>query len=90
MDDQIKVEVKEKKEKVAKRIPPGDRWEPLFGGDEGLVFDSLTDVLEHIYQETGYTKFYMDAREGYVHSVHEERVEIKPKPKKKYSLYGEH
>lgn len=90
MDNQPKVEVREKKERVAKRVPPGDRWEPLFNVSQELVFDSLTDVLEYIFQEQGHTQFYMDAREGYVYTVQKEEIEIKPEPKKKYSLYGEH
>lgn len=85
------VEVREKKERVAKRVPPGDRWEPLFGtlDSEELVFESLTDILEYIFQEQGSTQFYMDAREGYVYTVQKEEVKREPQPTKKYSLYGE-
>lgn len=90
MNNERKIEIKERKEKVAERCPPGDRWKPLFNASQELVFDSLTDVLEYVYQEQGYTQFYMDAREGYVYTVQKEEIEIKPEPKKKYSLYGEH
>jgi len=57
-----KVVEEERKVRVATRVPPGDHWSPL--SDIELVFDSLTDILEHIYQEQGNTQFYMDAREG--------------------------
>ena len=39
------------KTRVAKRVPPGDRWTPL--SNSTVVLDSLTDVLEFIYQEEG-------------------------------------
>jgi hypothetical protein len=86
----METEIKEKKVKVAKRVPPGDRWQPL--SNTSVILDSLTEVLEYIYQETDTTQFYMDAREGYVYVIETEEVEIippPPEPPKKYSLYGE-
>ncbi len=75
------------KTRVAKRVPPGDRWTPL--SNSTVVLDSLTDVLEFIYQEDGNTQFYMDAREGFVYIVNTEEKVIEPEPEKKWSLYGE-
>jgi len=80
----IKEEIKTK---VAKRIPPGDRWSPF--DNSTLVLESLTDVLEYIYQKKGKTQFFMDAREGFVYIVDTEEVMIEPEPDKKWSLYGE-
>ena len=77
----------EVKVKVAKRVPPGDRWTPL--DNETVILDSLTDVLEYVYQKEGYTQFYMDAREGYTYIIKTEEKVIKPEPTKKWSLYGE-
>jgi len=87
MADEPKVVKEEKKVRVAQRVPPGDRWSPLSNSD--TVLDSLTDVLEYIYQNIGKTQFYMDAREGYVYIVETEEKVIEPEPEKKYSLYGE-
>lgn len=75
------------KTRVAKRVPPGDRWTPL--SNSTVVLDSLTDVLEFIYQEEGNTQFYMDEREGFVYIVDTEEKVIEPEPEKKWSLYGE-
>lgn len=75
------------KTRVAKRVPPGDRWTPV--DNSTLVLESLTDVLEYVYQKKGKTQFYMDAREGYVYIVDKEEVVIEPEPEKKWSLYGE-
>lgn len=85
------IEIEEVKIKVAQRRPPGDRWSPL--SNSTVVLESLTEVLEYVYQEKGNTQFYMDAREGFVYVVETEEVEVAPPPPpepKKYSLYGEY
>ena len=76
------------KVRVAKRVPPGDRWTPL--DNNTVILESLTDVLEYVYQKNDITQFYMDAREGYVYVVKTEEKVIQPEPEKKYSLYGEY
>ena len=87
MSKEIQIKEEEIKTKVAKRVPPGDRWAPL--SNTTVLLDSLTDVLEFVYQDTGKTQFYMDAREGYVYIVDKEEIIIEPEPEKRWSLYGE-
>lgn len=87
MSKEPQIKEEEVKTKVAKRFPPGDRWSPL--SNTTVLLDSLTDCLEFIYQDTGKTQFYMDAREGYVYIVDKEEIVIEPEPEKKWSLYGE-
>ena len=77
----------EVKTKVAKRMPPGDRWQPL--DNSTVLLESLTDVLEYVYQKNGKTQFFMDAREGFVYIVDKEEIIIEAEPEKKWSLYGE-
>ena len=81
------IKQEEVKTKVAKRVPPGDRWSPL--SNTTVLLESLTDCLEFVYQDTGKTQFYLDAREGYVYLVDTEEIIIQPEPEKKWSLYGE-
>ena len=88
MSKEPEVITKEVKVKVAKRVPPGDRWSPL--DNTSVVLDSLTDVLEYIYQKNGNTQFYMDAREGFTYVIQQEEKVIEPEPQKTYSLYGEY
>lgn len=81
--------LKEEKQLVLKRVPPGDRW--IFanaqpGGIQGDIHPSLTDALEAWYQYSGETEFYIEARKGTVEIVKEEEVEM---PVKRFSLYGE-
>lgn len=78
-------ELKEQKELVLKRVPPGDRW--IFAdGKNSAIYPSLTDALEAWYQTNGDTNFYIEARKGTVEIIKQEEVE---KPVKRFSLYGE-
>ena len=78
-------ELKEQKELVLKRVPPGDRW--IFAdGKNSAVYPSLTDALEGWYQINGDTNFYIEARKGTVEIIKQQEVE---KPLKRFSLYGE-
>ena len=87
MGKQLEIVKEEVKTKIAKRVPPGDRWQPL--DNPQVTLQSLTEVLEYVYQKTGNTQFYMDAREGFTYSIDTEERVIQPEPEKKWSLYGE-
>ena len=87
MANEAEIIKEEIKVKVAKRVPPGDRWSPL--DNDTIILESLTDVLEYVYQKKGITQFYMDAREGYTYIITTEEKVIEPEPTKKWSLYGE-
>lgn len=78
-------ELKEQKELVLKRVPPGDRW-AFANGKNSAIYPSLTDALEGWYQINGDTNFYIEARNGTVEIIKQEEVEI---PVKRFSLYGE-
>jgi hypothetical protein len=78
-------ELKEQKELVLKRVPPGDRW-VFADGSQKNIYPSLTDALEGWYQTNGDTNFYIEARNGTVEIIRQEEVE---KPVKRFSLYGE-
>lgn len=78
-------EIKEQRELVLKRVPPGDRW--IFANlKNSAVYPTLTDALEAWYQNFGDTNFYIEARKGTVEIIKQEEVEI---PVKRFSLYGE-
>jgi hypothetical protein len=87
MGKQLEIVKEEVKTKIAKRVPPGDRWQPL--DNPQVTLQSLTEVLEYVYQKTGNTQFYMDAREGFTYIIDTEERVIQPEPEKKWSLYGE-
>ena len=81
----MEIEVKEQKELILKRVPPGDRW-VFADGSQKDIYASLTDALEAWYQTNGDTNFYIEARNGTVEIIRQEEVE---KPVKRFSLYGE-
>ncbi len=81
----MEIEVKEQKELILKRVPPGDRW-VFADGSQKNIYPSLTDALEGWYQTNGDTNFYIEARNGTVEIIRQEEVE---KPVKRFSLYGE-
>ena len=87
MANEAEIIKEEIKVKVAKRVPPGFRWSPL--DNDTIILESLTDVLEYVFQKTGTTQFYMDAREGYTYVIQTEEKVIEPEPTKTWSLYGE-
>jgi hypothetical protein len=79
------MDYKEDKQLVLERVPPGDRWSAP--NDKRTVFESLTDGLEHCFQKTGCRDYYLAALDGKIFSIN--KVEVKPKPPKSFSLYGE-
>jgi pectin methylesterase-like acyl-CoA thioesterase len=81
----METEIKEQKELVLKRVPPGDRWVFAKGNGQN-TYSSLTDALEAWYLTNGDTNFYIEARKGTVEIIRQEEVEI---PVKRFSLYGE-
>jgi hypothetical protein len=81
----METEIKEQKELVLKRVPPGDRW-VFANGSQKNVYPSLTDALEAWFQYAGDTNFYIEALKGTVEIIEEQEVE---KPVKRFSLYGE-
>ena len=87
MSKEPEVVQEEIKTRVAKRVPPGDRWTPL--DNSPVILESLTDVLEYVYQKQGNSQFFMDAREGFVYVIDTEEKIIEPEPTKTWSLYGE-
>jgi hypothetical protein len=87
MSKEPEVIQEEIKTRVAKRVPPGDRWSPL--DNTTVLLESLTDVLEYVYQKQGNSQFFMDAREGFVYVIDTEEKIIEPEPTKTWSLYGE-
>lgn len=77
----------EVKKEIFKRLPPGDRWVEI-GKEDERVYSSLTDALEHYFQQFGTRQYYIDAIAGYIYKV-DTVEEPKPQPKK-FSIYGDY
>lgn len=85
----MKTEVVEKLVEIAKRVPPGDRWE--VEGVKGIQ-KSLTDALEAWFQvaEVKPTAFRLDLAKGKLFAILPDEIEIKEPEPKKYSIYGDY
>lgn len=80
-----------KKTKIFTRVPPGDRWvvpDAGYGVERNRIHPSLTDALEHYFQEHGARQYYIDAAEGSVYVV--DTVEPPTPPIQKYSIYDDY
>lgn len=80
-------ETREVKVLVANRFPPGDRWKPT--DNSSIVLESLTEVLQYVYEKNGNTQFFLDAKQGTVSLIATEVIKIEVEPEKQWSLYGE-
>ena len=75
------------KELVLTRVPPGDKWKDVKGGEGGApIMDTLTDALNFIYQRTRCQQYWIDAGKG---EVYMEDGKTEPAVVKQYSIYGE-
>ena len=75
---------------VLVRIPPGDNWEYEKQTIEGVkvsVYNSLTDALNAVFESTGITDFYVEARKGTV-SIQSKEGELTVKSKS-FNIYGD-
>ena len=59
-------------QQVLKRFPPGDRWTPV--DSEELVFSSLTEGIEWVFQSTQARDYLIKAAEGKVYVYTEEET----------------
>ena len=82
-------ETVEKKQLIAERVPPGDRW-TLTADPSKVVHGSLTETLESFFQKTQFNAaFYLDPLGGVLYAVERTEVEIKPEPIKTFDFYGD-
>ena len=85
----MKTEIQEKLVEIAKRVPPGDRWE-VNGVKE--IQKSLTDALEAFYQVSTNKPiaFRLDLAKSKLYGIFTDEVEIKEPEPKQYSIYGDY
>ena len=85
----MKTEIQEKLVEIAKRVPPGDRWE-VNGVKE--IQKSITDALEAFYQVSTNKPiaFRLDLANSKLYGIFTDEVEIKEPEPKKYSIYGDY
>ena len=71
---------------IAKRVPPGDRWQLL---DEEKVYSSLTETLEAYFAKVQKVyDFKLSPLKGEIYIITNEIVA--PEPPKKFNIYGDY
>jgi hypothetical protein len=71
---------------IAKRVPPGDRWQLL---DEEKVYSSLTETLEAYFAKVQKAyDFKLSPLKGEIYIITNETVA--PEPPKKFNIYGDY
>ena len=71
---------------IAKRVPPGDRWQLL---DEEKVYSSLTETLEAYFAKVQKAyDFKLSPLKGEIYIITNEMVI--PDPPKKFNIYGDY
>ena len=85
----MNIKVVEHNELIANRKSPGDSW-ILVDDPKKIIYTSLTDTLEAYLNATGFKGEYRLAPlESKLYSIKTSKEEIKPKPIKKYNIYGD-
>ena len=79
--------IEEKNILIAKRVPPGDRWQ-LVDDPEGIIHESLTDTLEAFFAKVNKPyEFRLAPLKNSLYIITTE--EVIPPPPKKFNIYGE-
>ena len=75
------------KEAVLRRTPPGDRWIEVAEDVSKSVYPSLTAGLERMFQKTQCKQYYIDAGEGVIYMIRQEKDPEVKAPS--FSIYGD-
>ena len=89
--EEKKIEIQEKNQLIATRIPPGDRW-TLVNDSNKIIHNSLTEALEAYFQSTQFKgEFRLHPLASKLFAIHSEEVIIEPvvEEPKEWGIYGE-
>jgi len=82
-------EVKESNKLIAKRLPPGDRWELVI--DKENLIDGLVPTLTQYMRKTKFKGHYrLEPLNGKLYAIETEEIDIPEPVQEKFDLYGEY
>ena len=82
-------EVKESNKLIAKRLPPGDRWELVI--DKENLIDGLVPTLTQYMRKTKFKGHYrLEPLNGKLFAIETEVIDIPDPVQEKFDLYGEY
>ena len=83
-----KVELEEFNELIAKRVPPGDKWELVI--DKENTIDGLVQTLTQYMRKTKFKGHYrLEPLNGKLFAIVTKEVPIEEPEPEKFDLYGE-
>ena len=89
MNNKIKIE--ENNILIAKRVPPGDKWQLIANAPNGPIHKTLTDTLEAYMVKTGFKGHYrLEPLNGKLFAIIKNEIEIEEPEPETFDLYGEH
>lgn len=78
---------------IAKRVPPGDRWQLVDVNEKPLspeIIDGIVEALSEYMRTNNFRGDYrLSPLEGKLYSISQQYMEVEPPKQKKYDLYGE-
>jgi|TARA_R110000744_G_scaffold269630_1_gene383013 hypothetical protein len=81
-------ELIEEIELIAKRVPPGDKWELVI--DKENIVDGLVKTLNTYVRKTKFKGHYrLEPLNGKLYAIIENEIDIKEPEQEKFDLYGE-
>ena len=81
-------EIIEHNELIAKRLPPGDRWELVI--DKENIVDGLVPTLTQYMRKTKFKGHYrLEPLNGKLYAIETEEIDIPEPVQEKFDLYGE-
>ena len=89
MDNKTKIE--ENNVLIAKRDPPGDKWQLVANAPNGPIHKTLTDTLEAYMVKTGFKGHYrLEPLQSSLYAIDAQEIVIEVPKEKLFSIYGEY
>ena len=86
-----KTKIKENNVLIAKRVPPGDKWQLVANAPNGPIHKTLTDTLEAYMVKTGFKGHYrLEPLQSSLYAIDTQEIVIEVPKEKLFSIYGEY
>ena len=86
-----KTNIEENNVLIAKRVPPGDKWQLVANAPNGPIHKTLTDTLEAYMVKTGFKGHYrLEPLQSSLYAIDAQEIVIEVPKEKLFSIYGEY
>ena len=86
-----KTKIEENNVLIAKRVPPGDKWQLVANAPNGPIHKTLTDTLEAYMVKTDFKGHYrLEPLQSSLYAIDAQEIVIEAPKEKLFSIYGEY